>query len=112
CTLIHRSALEAGVRFQTIENITLYGEDRHFCVRAAAMGLKLYVDTRLPAYHLYRSADIEGGYEFIEKHYNKQLKSIRVSLCMIVKDEEDVLDRCLQSVKGFVDEIIIVDTGS
>ena len=37
---------------------------------------------------------------------------ITISLCMIVKDEEDVLARCLQSVKGLADEIIIVDTGS
>lgn len=37
---------------------------------------------------------------------------ITVSLCMIVKDEEEVLARCLESVRGFVDEIIIVDTGS
>ena len=35
-----------------------------------------------------------------------------ISLCMIVKDEEDVLRRCLSSVKKCVDEIIIVDTGS
>ena len=35
-----------------------------------------------------------------------------VSLCMIVKDEEDVLGRCLDSMKGLVDEIVIVDTGS
>lgn len=35
-----------------------------------------------------------------------------ISLCMIVKDEEDVLARCLDSVAGAVDEIIIVDTGS
>jgi len=31
---------------------------------------------------------------------------------MIVRDEEDVLGRCLDSVQGLVDEIIIVDTGS
>lgn len=31
---------------------------------------------------------------------------------MIVKNEEDVLSRCLDCVKGFADEIIIVDTGS
>ena len=31
---------------------------------------------------------------------------------MIVKDEEDRLDKCLTSVETFVDEIIIVDTGS
>jgi glycosyltransferase involved in cell wall biosynthesis len=35
-----------------------------------------------------------------------------LSLCMIVKNEEKVLSRCLESVQGFVDEIIIVDTGS
>ncbi|HAF99081.1 MAG TPA: tetratricopeptide repeat protein [Paenibacillus lactis] len=35
-----------------------------------------------------------------------------VSLCMIVKDEEGCLERCLQSVSGIVREIIIVDTGS
>jgi glycosyltransferase involved in cell wall biosynthesis/SAM-dependent methyltransferase len=35
-----------------------------------------------------------------------------ISLCMIVKDEADNLPRCLESVKGIVDEIIVVDTGS
>jgi len=37
---------------------------------------------------------------------------ITISLCMIVKDEEDTIGRCLESVKDIVDEIIIVDTGS
>ena len=35
-----------------------------------------------------------------------------ISLCMIVKNEEDVLGRCLDSVRDVVDEIVIVDTGS
>ncbi len=35
-----------------------------------------------------------------------------LSLCMIVKNEEKVLQRCLDSVHGIVDEIVIVDTGS
>lgn len=35
-----------------------------------------------------------------------------ISLCMIVRDEQDVLSRCLNSVCDLVDEIIIVDTGS
>ena len=37
---------------------------------------------------------------------------VTISLCMIVKDEEAVLKRCLDSVSDLVDEIIIVDTGS
>lgn len=35
-----------------------------------------------------------------------------ISLCMIVKNEEAVLGRCLESAADLVDEIIIVDTGS
>ena len=37
---------------------------------------------------------------------------VTISLCMIVKNEEDVIARCLESVKDLVDEINIVDTGS
>ena len=36
----------------------------------------------------------------------------KLSLCMIVKNEEKLLPGCLESAKDFVDEIIIVDTGS
>lgn len=35
-----------------------------------------------------------------------------ISLCMIVKNEEQYLKKCLESVKDAVDEIVIVDTGS
>lgn len=35
-----------------------------------------------------------------------------ISLCMIVKNEEAVLERCLDSIANLMDEIIIVDTGS
>lgn len=35
-----------------------------------------------------------------------------LSLALIVKDEERTLARCLDSVRGAVDEIVIVDTGS
>lgn len=37
---------------------------------------------------------------------------ITISVAMIVKNEEEVLARCLNCVKQFADEIIIVDTGS
>lgn len=35
-----------------------------------------------------------------------------ISACMIVKNEEDNLSRCLKTVQEFADEIVIVDTGS
>jgi glycosyltransferase involved in cell wall biosynthesis len=37
---------------------------------------------------------------------------ITISLCMIVKNEEQLLARCLHTVHSLVDEIIVVDTGS
>lgn len=36
----------------------------------------------------------------------------KVSLCMIVKNEQDTIGHCLESMHQLVDEIIIVDTGS
>ncbi|WP_054957465.1 glycosyltransferase [Paenibacillus dakarensis] len=35
-----------------------------------------------------------------------------ISLCMIVRNEEDYLERCLESVKDKVNQIVIIDTGS
>jgi len=36
----------------------------------------------------------------------------KISLCMIVKNEEAFLPQCLESVRDVVDEMVIVDTGS
>lgn len=35
-----------------------------------------------------------------------------LSLCMIVRNERSVLERCLRSVAGVADDIVVVDTGS
>ncbi|HEX4009240.1 MAG TPA: glycosyltransferase [Solirubrobacteraceae bacterium] len=37
---------------------------------------------------------------------------LTISLCMIVRDEEEMLPRCLAAAAPAVDEIVIVDTGS
>jgi len=36
----------------------------------------------------------------------------RLTLCLIAKNEESMLPGCLESVRGVVDEIVLVDTGS
>ena len=36
----------------------------------------------------------------------------KLSVCMIVKNKEKVIGKCLDCVKKFADEIILVDTGS
>jgi glycosyltransferase involved in cell wall biosynthesis/predicted Zn-dependent protease len=40
------------------------------------------------------------------------VKGLTLSLCMIVRDEEEMLPRCLAAVRDAVDEIVVVDTGS
>ncbi|MBL8048924.1 MAG: glycosyltransferase [Chthonomonas sp.] len=42
----------------------------------------------------------------------EQVRQANISLCMIVRDEERVLDSCLSSAKPFFTQIVIVDTGS
>lgn len=40
------------------------------------------------------------------------VRGLTLSLCMIVKDEEDMLPGCLAPLAGVVDEMVVVDTGS
>lgn len=46
------------------------------------------------------------------EHPGKLTENQSISLCMIVKNEEEFLEKCLTSVGNYMDEIIIVDTGS
>src|SRR3954469_15272586 len=42
----------------------------------------------------------------------RRVEGHTLSLCMIVKDEEEMLPRTLEAIKPAVDEIVVVDTGS
>ncbi|HLD33395.1 MAG TPA: tetratricopeptide repeat protein [Candidatus Nanoarchaeia archaeon] len=44
--------------------------------------------------------------------FQKLLKRPKISLCLIVKNEEKNIAQCILSIKDIVDEIIIADTGS
>lgn len=46
------------------------------------------------------------------KRKPKKIDRIKISACYMVKNAAEDLQRSLESVKGFVDEIIVVDTGS
>ncbi len=68
CILIHRSVIEAGVNYNMLYNLSLWGEDRGFCIRSVAHGFDIYLDTHCPAVHLYRESEYQkyvenGGYE-------------------------------------------------
>ena len=59
CILISRRVLAAGVDYSAIPNIrkALWGEDRHFCIRAACAGFELWTDTHCPPDHLYTETE-------------------------------------------------------
>ncbi|MGL5084952.1 MAG: glycosyltransferase, partial [Clostridium sp.] len=76
CTLINRDPLEAGVNFSFISNVSFFGEDRSFCVRAAVLGYTLYVDTYYPAYHIYRESDLTGVNKYIDDSKNRNFEII------------------------------------
>lgn len=120
CTLISRAALMSGVNFQPIKNLTIHGEDRFFCIRAAVLGIKLYVDTHYPAYHIYREQDLLGVQNYINdcqldlafvRQYKEQAN--KITLSMIVRNEgERYLSRVLDSLRGHIDKAVIIDDGS
>ncbi len=120
CTLISRAALVKGVSFEPIKNLTIHGEDRFFCIRAAVIGIDLFVDTFYPAYHIYREQDLNGVEDYIngcdaditfERKYKR--RGNKITLSMIVKNEEfRYLKQMLNNLKDHIDEAVIIDDGS
>ncbi|RTE01327.1 glycosyltransferase [Paenibacillus whitsoniae] len=133
CTLISRKAIRSGVNFKEIKNLSLWGEDRHFCVRAQALGLHLFVDTQYPALHLYRESDLDNVDAFRQQtqdYVNSSLDTFalnqkiddilnysasrpKLTLSMIIRNEENrFLRQVLEKHKAYIDEAVIIDDGS
>lgn len=55
CILVKRRVFEAGVDYTKIPNIerVLWGEDRHFCIRAVCNGFDIWLDTKCPPEHIF-----------------------------------------------------------
>jgi tetratricopeptide (TPR) repeat protein len=58
-----------------------------------------------------RAREARSHFDFVALS-NPPTTPARVSLCMIVKNEEANLPACLASVADLVDEVVVVDTGS
>mgnify|MGYP000220812130 CR=1 FL=1 len=125
CTLISRNAISKGVSYDEIYNITFWGEDRHFCIRAAALGIELFVDTHFPAFHIYRRSDLKtlGLYKKYLNDYSQYIflpgnrlvkkDKNKITFAMIIKNEADrYLKDVLLSVKDFINNAVIVDDAS
>lgn len=54
--LIKRKVLEAGVDYTPIPNLkkAVFGEDRHFCIRAVCHGFEIWADNHCQPVHLYK----------------------------------------------------------
>ena len=72
----------------------------------------LLLEDKLKPVVVKRIEDKNGPKDNRSKKSQKPDKIPTISLCMIVKNEEENLPNALNSVKDVVDEIIIVDTGS
>jgi len=88
---------------------------------ARAAGIFYYNKGLLPEarHYLLKAGKLNGSDPTVHQILNEIARKVEyrgkeptISCCMIVKDEEAFLEQCLESVKDYVDEIIIVDTGS
>ena len=117
-----KDALSKGVSYSEIYNITFWGEDRHFCIRAAALGIELFVDTHFPAFHIYRKSDLKTldlykryikdypEYIFLPGNRLAKKDKNKITLAMILKNEADrYLKDVLLSVKDFISNAVIID---
>ncbi len=104
-------------------------ENKKKAVKSFSDAIKTDKENHLPYLNLANLYIHHKEYEQAEKIIRKGLKSSSqiqelrlleksltekptISACMIVKNEEELLPECLDSIRDWVDEIIIVDTGS
>lgn len=103
-------------------------EDDDLCLRVLEAGYMSMIAMDSFVHHVgsatFRTLDIyyfhlleENRKKAAEKwgaDINSLLKKphITISLCLVVNNVEETITGCLESIKGMIDEIIVVDTGS
>ena len=113
CTLVSRNAIHKGVNFSAIDNVSMVGEDRHFCIRARVLGVELWADTRFPPFHVYRDADLARLPLYRARFAANFIEHPKLTLSMIVHNEADRwLQQALRAHRAFVDEAVIIDDAS
>lgn len=113
CTLISTQAIAKGLSFEEIDNVSFWGEDRAFCIRARALGVELWADTKYPPLHLYREQYVERVPAFVARCAARFDLQPKVTLSMVVRNEADrYLSMMLQHVLPLIDEAVIIDDGS
>ena len=130
CMMFKREMLESVGRLDERFGIGNF-EDDDLCRRALARGWRLLIVKDAFVHHfgsqtftamgVDHGALLRANASIFEQKWSQfeqspvaaaDATSGRVSLCMIVRDSSRTLRACLQSVKPWVEEIIVVDTGS
>jgi hypothetical protein len=113
CTLVTRDALATGLSFAEVDNLSFWGEDRHFCVRARALGIELWADTRYPPLHIYRNEDLARVEVYRARFASDYLAHPKLTLSMVVRNEANRwLSEALRAHRPFIHEAVIVDDAS
>jgi pentatricopeptide repeat protein len=113
--MIYSNLLEIDKAIDWFGKITETSESALAC---ANLG-KLYLikgDKQKAIECLEKSKDVKGDI-FLKQRIlpiidRDDWQPLTLSLCMIARDEEAMIEKALQSVDGIADEIIVVDTGS
>ena len=127
CLAVRRSAFEAIGGFDEAYTSGGY-EDDDLCRRLVEAGGKLVIAHGSYVHHIghasfdanhvdWQEAELKGRQLFLASRAgaaSDQAPSDKpvVSACIITKDEADNIGRCLASLRGVADEVVIGDTGS
>ena len=127
CLLIRRCVIEAIGLFDEQFGIGNF-EDDDFCRRAIQAGFQAVIARAAFVYHFgsmtfkasqldYRQLMDHNRQLYLQKWSSLPSQSNHpprpmLSACLIVRDNEETIGACLESIRPWVDEIIVVDTGS
>ncbi len=90
-----------------LDNVSFWGEDRHFCIRARALNIDLFVDTVFPAYHIYRKELLAGVDWYLKNGFDPNSSVYKmVTKANIIKKYKDIKTHCVTSLKNIKKKII------
>lgn len=99
-------------------------EDDDLCMKIRTLGYRLVVAHGSFVHHEAHATFSANGVDWYaqqlknQQRFEKRWGSSTVaplgllSVCLIVKDEEEMLGACLESINGVADEVVVYDTGS
>lgn len=92
----------------------IFSKKKSFELGYIGMGARSTIDNSVfgKVFVSYQKSDVKtGSIDYNRKFLIRKPKQT-ISACLIVKDEENTLGKCLENIKSYVDEIVVCDTGS